>query len=109
MRAVFDAKWMFVRIVSKALTMNNTIPKAEYSFTVFLSDVTVMTDDVAEALVSAGCDDGSPFSRQGQAGIDIDRVAASLQDAIRSAIADVRQAGFQVDRVELSQESLQAL
>jgi hypothetical protein len=83
--------------------------QADFSFTVFLVDVEVMTEDIAEALVAAGCDDGSPFSRMGQAGIDFDRTAASLQDAIRSAVANVRQAGFQVDRVELSQDALQTL
>ena len=83
--------------------------QADFSFTVFLIGVDVMTEDIAEALVSAGCDDGSPFSRLGQAGIDFDRTASSLQDAIRSAVANVRQAGFQVDRVELGQDALQAL
>ena len=60
-------------------------------------------------LVMAGCDDASPLSRLGQAGIDFDRTAASLQDAIRSAVANVRQAGFRVNRVDLSQEALQSL
>ncbi len=83
--------------------------QAEFSFTVFLVGVDVMTEDVAEALVMAGCDDGSPFSRMGQAGIDFDRTAPSLQDAIRSAVANVRQAGFHVDRVELGHEALQSL
>lgn len=81
----------------------------EFSFTVFLSGVDVMTDEIAEALVSAGCDDGSPFSRLGQAGVDFDRRADSLADAIRSAVSDVRKAGFQVDRVELGRDALQML
>ena len=89
--------------------MSRTIPDSEYSFTVFRSGVSVMTEEIAEALVSAGCDDGSPFSRLGHAGIDFDRAAASLQEAIRSAVVEVRQAGFQVDRVELNQDALQTL
>ncbi len=83
--------------------------QAEFSFTVILSGVGVMTEEIADALVGAGCDDGSPFSRLGQAGIEFDRPAASLQDAIRSAVANVHQAGYQVDRVELNQDALQSL
>jgi hypothetical protein len=89
--------------------MSENMHQPAFSFTVFLSGVDVMTEEIADALVSAGCNDGSPFSRLGQAGIDFDRAAGSLQDAIRSAVANVHQAGFQVDRVELSQDALQTL
>lgn len=69
-----------------------------FDFQLVLSDVTVMTEAVAEALYAAGCDDGTPFSSQGVAAIGFSREANSLEEAIRSAIAHVNQAGFVVSR-----------
>jgi hypothetical protein len=57
-----------------------------------------MTEEIAEALYASGCDDGTPFSSQGVAAIGFSRVANSLEEAIRSAIANVNQAGFVVSR-----------
>ncbi len=69
-----------------------------FDFQLVLSDVTVMTEAVAEALYAAGCDDGTPFSSAGVAAIGFSREANSLEEAIRSAIANVNQAGFVVSR-----------
>ena len=59
-----------------------------------------MTDELAEALYEAGCDDGTPFSSQGVAAVGFSRQSASLEEAIRSAIADLQRAGLTVSRVE---------
>ena len=59
-----------------------------------------MTDDAANAFYEVGCDDGSFASRDGIAFIMFHREAPTLREAIDSAIADVRQAGFGVLRVE---------
>ena len=75
-----------------------------FDFQLVLSDVTVMTEAVAEALYAAGCDDGTPFSSQGVAAIGFSREANSLEEAIRSAIANVNQAGFVVSRATPADE-----
>ena len=49
----------------------------------------------------AGSDDGKLVTRNGVTHIAFDREAASLEEAIRSATADVRRAGFEVARVEM--------
>lgn len=77
-----------------------------YAFTVVLKDESELTEDLAEALVEAGCDDGSSRSCEGVVSIDFDRQADSLERAIRSAIADVEKAGCPVARVEIGAEAL---
>jgi hypothetical protein len=71
-----------------------------FEFEVILSGVDEMTEDISNALYEAGCDDGTPFSSEGVAAVGFTREAASLEDAIRSAIADVQKAGYSVARVE---------
>ena len=75
-----------------------------YDFQLVLGNVSVMSDNVADALFEAGCDDGTPFSSQGVAGVGFSRQADSLEEAVRSAIADVGKAGFIVARVEPADE-----
>ncbi len=72
-----------------------------YEFDVVLSDVEELADDQADALFRAGCDDGTPVSSCGVTWVHFDREATSLEEAIRSAIAQVRSAGFQISKVEL--------
>jgi hypothetical protein len=79
--------------------MNMSKP-AIHNFVVVLSGITEVTDDAANALYEAGCDDGSFASRDGLAFILFHREAPSLRAAIDSAMADVKQAGFGVVRVE---------
>ncbi|MGH7129551.1 MAG: hypothetical protein ACREIV_13360 [Planctomycetaceae bacterium] len=78
-------------------------------FTVILANVSEMTDDLADALYAAGCDDGVPCSRDGQAYVHFDRDAPTLRDAIRSAVADVRRAGLQPLRMEIGEKDLAEL
>ena len=80
-----------------------------YEFTVILSEVDVMTDAMADALYQAGCTDGSRFSGEGIAAVGFDRQAASLETAIKSAIADIERAGQHVARVEIDSEEIAAL
>jgi hypothetical protein len=72
-----------------------------YEFDVVLKGVGEITDEQADTLFSAGCDDGTPASSAGAAWIHFDRDADSLETAIRSAVAQVQSAGFVVARVEL--------
>jgi hypothetical protein len=61
----------------------------------------IIADDQADALFAVGCDDGTPASCNGQAWIHFDREAASLEDAIRTALAQVQSAGLRVAKIEL--------
>jgi hypothetical protein len=76
-----------------------------YDFTLILSAGTELTDDLAEALFEAGCDDGSPGSCEGIVSIDFHREADCLEAAIRSAIADVQKAGFTVAKAEIDADA----
>ncbi len=60
-----------------------------------------LTDSDCESLHELGCDDGTVVTRNRVTHIVFDRTAESLEDAIRSATAQVRQAGFEVARVEM--------
>jgi len=77
-----------------------------YEFALILSPAAELTEGLAEALFEAGCDDGSPGSCQGVVSIDFHREAACLEDAIRSAVADVQKAGCTVARVQIDAETL---
>ena len=78
----------------------------KYEFQVILSGVNEMTEEVSNALYDAGCEDGTPFSSQGVAAIGFTREANSLDEAIRSAVADVQKAGYSVARVESADQPL---
>ena len=77
-----------------------------FEFQVMLAGVDQITGEMADALFSAGCDDGTPFSTGGMAGIGFSREARSLEEAVRSAIADVARAGYSVKRVESADASV---
>jgi hypothetical protein len=72
-----------------------------YEFDVVLKDVSEVTDDQADRLFAAGCNDGTPACCDGVAWIHFDREATSLEEAILSAIRQVQAAGFLVSKVEL--------
>jgi hypothetical protein len=73
---------------------------------VVLAGLQEVSDDLAEALFEAGCDDGSPWSSQGVAAVGFDREAESFEQAVRSAIADVQKAGCHVAWVKIEPEDL---
>jgi len=73
---------------------------SEHEFTLILSGVDELDEAESNALYEAGLDDGSPGMRDGVAYIEVAREAATLEEAIVSAIKDVRRAGFGVVRVE---------
>ena len=77
-----------------------------YDFTLVLSKGTELTDELVEALYQAGCDDGSPGSRAGVVRVTLPREAESLEQAIRSGIADAQKAGCHIARVEIEPEDL---
>jgi hypothetical protein len=81
----------------------------KYEFTLILSEDLELTDDIADALFEAGCDDGTPGTANGEFVIDFHRQAVSLEDAIRSAIRNVRTAGYEVERVEMEADAMAPL
>jgi len=66
----------------------------EYDFALIVADVPELSDDVLDALFTAGCDDSTPSMQYGLLYLEFSRSAASLQHAIISAIQDVLQAGL---------------
>jgi hypothetical protein len=79
---------------------------AKYEFTLILSGPAELTEEAADRLFEAGCDDGTPGSCNGVFSIDFHRQAPSLEEAIRSAIANVKLAGYEVERVEIEAEAV---
>jgi hypothetical protein len=80
-----------------------------YAFDVILKDAPEVTDDQADGLFAAGCDDGTPAACGGIAWIHFDRQAPSLEEAIRSAVTQVQQAGLTVSKVELDLDAAVSL
>lgn len=77
----------------------------EHEFTVLLATPEESESD-CDRLYEAGCDDGSISTSGGVTRIDFHRRANTLEEAIRSAIGDVQQAGVQVAQVLIQPESL---
>jgi hypothetical protein len=84
--------------------MNRSMPT--FDFQLVLGDIEAMNEEIADALYEAGCDDGTAFSSNGIAAIGFSREAQSLEEAVRSAIADVNKAGLVVTRVASPDDSV---
>jgi hypothetical protein len=83
-----------------------SIAMTKYEFTLILRDSPELTEDVADRLFAAGCDDGTPGTCCGVFSIDFHRVGSSLEQAISSAVSNVRSAGFETERVEIKAEAV---
>ncbi len=70
---------------------------SEHDFTLVLAEPLELTDDISDRLFAAGCDDATVSQRGGRLFMQFSRAAASLKDAILSAIADVRKAAIGTD------------
>ena len=80
-----------------------------YDFDVILKDVAEVTDEQADLLFAAGCDDGTPVCCDSVVWIHFDREASSLEEAIHSAVGQVQAAGFLVSKVELDVDAAVSL
>ncbi|WP_420619985.1 hypothetical protein [Candidatus Poriferisocius sp.] len=60
-----------------------------FTFTLVVEDRDLKTDEVVDALFEAGCDDALVGSSEGVQFLDFDREAGSVEEAVRSAVADV--------------------
>jgi hypothetical protein len=77
----------------------------KYDFSLVLKGIEEIDDDLADALFAAGCDDGTPGSCDGVTRVDFHREADSLEEALRSAVANVQAAGCVVSRVEIEPDA----
>ncbi len=85
-----------------------------HRFTLILKDTQDIVDDLtgdalmemSNALFEAGCDDASPGMSCGVVSVPFDREADTLREAIVSAIQQVHQAGYKVERVEPDEQRL---
>lgn len=71
-----------------------------FEFQLILDGVDCSDVSMADTLYKAGCDDGTLFSSGGEVAVGFSREALTLEEAVRSAIADVTRAGFSVSRVD---------
>jgi hypothetical protein len=74
----------------------------KYEFSLILKGTPELTEEIADELFKAGCDDGTPGICNGVFTIDFHREAKSLEAAINSAIKNVRAARCEVERVEIA-------
>ena len=73
----------------------------KYGFSLILKGSLELSEEIADKLFGAGCDDGTPGTSCGVFSIDFHREADSLEAAINSAISNVKSAGYDVERVEI--------
>jgi hypothetical protein len=69
----------------------------EHDFVLVLTGINELTTQTEDALFESGCDDATASVRSGRVYLTFSRCAPSLQDAILSAIRDVRKAKIGAD------------
>lgn len=77
----------------------------KYEFSLILKDME-FTDEDADKLYEAGCDDASILTRDNITRLQFDRNASNLDEALSSAIQGVERAGFAVSRVEIERHEV---
>jgi hypothetical protein len=77
----------------------------KYEFSLILAQPQI-TDEDADKLYEAGCDDASILTRDGVTRLQFDRQAANLDGALASAIQSVERAGLAVARVEIERHEV---
>jgi hypothetical protein len=80
----------------------------EQHFTVILKGRDSLTEEAAERLYGQ-CDDVTAGSCNGVGHVHFHRPAASLNEAIASAVADLRACGLEVERIEIEEDDLEEL
>lgn len=78
----------------------------KYEFSLILKGTSELTEDIANELFRAGCDDGTPGTCNGVFSIDFHRESISLEAAINSAIENVKAAQCDVERVEIAADAM---
>lgn len=78
----------------------------KYEFSLILKSRLELTEEVADRLFACGCDDGTPGMCNGVFTIDFHREAESLEAAISSAMQNVRDAGHEVEHVQIEASAM---
>jgi hypothetical protein len=68
--------------------------ETEYDFALVVGGVSDLTPAIEDALFEAGCDDATISMQHGRLYVEFSRIAPSLDEAILSAIGDIRKAGI---------------
>lgn len=68
--------------------------KEIYQFTLQLEDIQEISDEIQDILFEAGCDDALLHSRYNKVFLDFDREGESFKDAVKSAIDNLKSAGY---------------
>ena len=71
-----------------------------FEFAIIGSGLDPTAEDFEARIYNAGCDDATVSFQKGHIIVDFAREAESIDDAIASAVKDVRAAGVTVDRIE---------
>lgn len=71
-----------------------------HEFTVVATGLDPAAPDFEDRFLRAGCEDATVSFQKGRILVDFTREAASLEAAVARAVADVRAAGAQVERIE---------
>ena len=77
-----------------------------FDFTVVPVPETDVSEDLAETLYAAGCDDCTPIVSNGVPLICFHRDVVNMHKAIRSAVAGVQRAGCKVSRVQIEADAI---
>ena len=77
-----------------------------YEFSLILKGALDLTEEIADELFQAGCNDGTPGISDGEFSIDFHRESQSLEAAINSAIKNVKDAGYEVRHVQIAADRL---
>jgi hypothetical protein len=64
-----------------------------WEFTLELTGIKDLTAELADSLFRAGCSDATFGKSEGKLWLDFDREAESLEEAVTTAMNDVRKAG----------------
>lgn len=82
-------------------TKDETEMRECFSFTLILSGFDEITSAIEDAIYEAGCSDAMLGIHAGSPYLAFDREAESLEEAIRSAIKNVEQAGHGIEVVRV--------
>jgi hypothetical protein len=77
---------------TRAVRKEDSMPQKEYEFTLILSGIDELSDEVLDRLYENGCDDALLGVRDGVVFADFSRAARSLTDAVLSASRDIMKA-----------------
>jgi hypothetical protein len=79
---------------------------SKYEFSLVLKGPLELTEEIADKLFECGCNDATPGTCNGVFTIDFHREAESLEAAINSAIRNVRDAGQEVEHVQIEANAM---